>query len=281
MKLSEEELASGTLNPETLELAVNLIKVNGYVLFEEVLPRFKVNEINGRYIELLEPYLKKYGDEIYDQKTGFNAGTNHIRLYLPFELPFIDPLVIEHPLALAVIDQILGENCILDYFATNTSLPGGINCQQVHSDTGAVYGDLCSVNLPISQLVVNIPLVDVHANNGPMEIWPGGTHLLPDNMYGPNAFDKNKLAPHMQSLKVFMPAGSIVIRDIRMWHRGTPNKSNQPRPNIAMIYSLGKGSPGQGSIQIPQDTYDKLSERAKRLLRFEKISCPVIEPTHK
>ena len=34
-----------------------------------------------------------------------------------------------------------------------------------------------------------------------------------------------------------MPAGSVLVRDIRTWHRGTPNRSETARPNLAMIYS--------------------------------------------
>jgi ectoine hydroxylase-related dioxygenase (phytanoyl-CoA dioxygenase family) len=127
---------------------------------------------------------------------------------------------------------------------------------------------------------MNIPLVDTHEGNGPMEMWPGGTHLHADRSYSTKGYNKEQLAAHMTSVKALMPAGSILIRDIRMWHRATPNVSNEPRPNIAMIYEYGKGSPGSGYIQIPQETFDGLSDRAKKLLRFEKIGYPVIKPSH-
>jgi hypothetical protein len=35
---------------------------------------------------------------------------------------------------------------------------------------------------------------------------------------------------------------------------------------------------GGGTIQIPQETYDRLSERGKQLFRFEKIGYPVKQP---
>lgn len=281
MKISTEELSSGKLLPETVELAANLIQVNGYVIFEKVLPEPLVKTLFNRYIEILEPYLEEHREEVYNPKNGFNDGTNHIRLYLPFELPFIDQSIIAHPFVLQVVDQLLGEDCVLHYFATNTSLPGGQKSQPVHADTGAVFGDRCSVNLPISNLVVNVPLVDTHENNGPMEIWPGGTHLLPDYWYGPKSYNKNKLAEHMTSIKAFMPAGSIMIRDDRMWHRGTPNRSDQPRPNLAMIYAPKDRAPRNGgTIQIPHETYDRLSDRAKKLLRNEKIGFPAAQPSH-
>lgn len=281
MKISAEEIAAGKLSPETVELAANLIQVNGYVLFEKVLPEEFVLTLFNRYMEILEPYLEEHYEEVYYPKNGFNDGTNHIRLYLPFEMPFIDESIIAHPFVMQVVDRLLGEDSVIQYFATNTSLPGGERPQPVHADTSSMFGDRCSVNLPISNLVVNFPLVDVTENNGPMEIWPGGTHLLPDYWYGPKAYSKEKMAEHMTSIKGLMPAGSILIRDDRLWHRGTPNKSDQPRPNIAMIYTPADRAPRNGgTIQIPQETYDKLSPRAQKLLRNEKIGFPVAPPSH-
>lgn len=280
MKISQAELDSGVLLPETVELAANLIEVNGYVIFEKVLPAEKVERIYRRYIEILEPYLEEHREEVYNPGNGFNDGTNHIRLYLPFEMPFIDESIIAHPFVTSVLDRLLGEDCVLHYFATNTSLPGGRNSQPVHADTGPHFGDRCAVNLPISNLVVNFPLVDTNEDNGPMEIFPGGTHLLPDFRYSPKSYSKAKLAEHMHYIKALMPAGSIMIRDDRMWHRGTPNRSDRPRPNIAMIYAPASNALHKGSIQIPQETYDGLSERARRLLRMEKIGFPAIAPFH-
>jgi ectoine hydroxylase-related dioxygenase (phytanoyl-CoA dioxygenase family) len=277
MKISIEEINKLSLNKETIDLAVNLVKVNGYVILEGVLPKEKVVELRKAFIQGLDWFIEKHGKEIYEKKKGFNEGTNHLGILLPFVEPFIDPLVIEHPFALAVIDRLLGKDCTFTLFSSNTSLPGGQKTQPVHSDSGAHYGDLFPVALPLTEVVLNIPLVDVDDNNGPMEIWPGGTHLLPDNAYGPNGYNLEQLSPHMQSMKVHMPAGSILIRDARMWHRGTPNRGNEPRPNIALIYSAYGHD---NSISIPQETYDNLSERAKHLFRAQKIGYPAIEFTH-
>lgn len=119
---------------------------------------------------------------------------------------------------------------------------------------------------------------------GPLEVWPGGTHHNPDranhdtlggtvNPY----MDIVRASAHMHSEKVFMSAGSIVIRDIRMWHRGTPNRSNDRRTNLALIYTRSWYW-GGSSIQIPQETYDRLSAKAKNLFRTEKINSPVKMP---
>ncbi|MFD1677923.1 phytanoyl-CoA dioxygenase family protein [Alicyclobacillus fodiniaquatilis] len=277
IKVSAEEIESLRLHPQTLDLAVNLVRVNGYVVLEKVLPDEKISALHSAFCEGLENFIRKRGTEIYETAKGFNEGTNHLGLFLPFAEPFNDSLVIEHPFALAIVDKILGEDCNMTLFSSNTTLPGGRKCQPVHADYGSYFGDLCHVALPITELVYNIPLVDVNERNAPMEIWPGGTHQLPDNMYGPRGVDIEALAAHMQSVKVHMPAGSILIRDARMWHRGTINHSSEPRPNIALMFSARRQTE---NIQIPQETYDNLSNRAKHLLRFQKIGFPAIEFTH-
>jgi ectoine hydroxylase-related dioxygenase (phytanoyl-CoA dioxygenase family) len=280
MRISTQELEASKLSPETVELAVNLIKVNGYVIFEEVLQRPQISELFNRYVEILDPYIEEHREEILNPSDGFNDGTGHVRLFLPFIQPFCNEAIIAHPFVTDVVDRILGEDCVVQYFATNTSMPGGTKYQPVHSDMRAIYGNRCHSNLPITNLVVNFPLVDTNEDNGPMEIWPGGTHLLPDNWYDRSAYSKAKLAEHMHSIKALMPAGSIMIRDDRMWHRGTPNHSDKHRPNVALIYTSAINAPRKGTIQIPQETYDQLSEKAKNLFRFEKIGFPLADPKH-
>lgn len=270
MKVSAEEIRSGQLKPETIELAVQLIRVNGYVLIEEVLPHTQIEQLNKSMEQLLNQFL---ADNKFDLDEGFHDGTNHIGMPLPFERPFCDESIIAHPFVTPIVEQLLGDDCVMDLFASNTSMPKGKAPQLVHADMGPRFGTSCNTNLPITKVVVNFPLVDVTDENGPMEVWAGGTHLLPDSWYSSKVLDKSKLADHMHSFKAYMKAGSIMIRDDRMWHRGTPNRSNKPRTNIALMYARESVS-NSGNIQIPQETYDSFSELTQRLLRKEKIGFP-------
>ncbi len=72
-----------------------------------------------------------------------------------------------------------------------------------------------------------------------------------------------------------MPAGSILIRDGRMWHRGTLNRSDAARPNIALVYSRPWMLAPTRQIGIPQERYDGLSEGARGYFRMEAIGSPV------
>ena len=104
-----------------------------------------------------------------------------------------------------------------------------------------------------------------HLANGPLEIWPGGTHSMPAGI------NMQEIAPQMHSELALMPAGSLLIRDLRMWHRGTPNRSNAPRPNMAMIYARQWMKTNYPPINIQHLTYQQLSARAQNLFRYEHI----------
>jgi ectoine hydroxylase-related dioxygenase (phytanoyl-CoA dioxygenase family) len=256
VKLSPEECSNLKLDPETLRLDVQQVQMNGFVLFEGVIPRERIATIRAAFLKQLDEHRAR---------TPSNRGTNRFQMHVPFEAPFIDPLVIENPLALSILDTLLGDNCHCHYFASDTALPGS-DYQAVHSDIHLLFPET-ALSLPAYSIVVNIPLIDVRLEHGPVEIWPGGTHLMPSKL------DMQRLAPQMHSELVTMPAGSLLIRDMRMWHRGTPNRSDEIRPHMALIYSrFWFRETGYPPIQIPRATYERLSERAKRLFRFEKIA---------
>lgn len=271
--LTEQEKKANQLNPETLEIAVEQVRANGYIIFDKVISADKIFEIRNKFDPLFDEFI---------ERKGYNTGTNRAQMFLPFMEPFIDQDIICNPIATTVIDQLLGQGNHCNYFASDTPMPGS-DFQNAHCDIMPLFPEL-SIPLPVFSLVLNIPLVDVTEENGPLEVWPGGTHQNPDrsnhdtlnNTVNPYLHIV-RAAEHMHSEKVFMSAGSILIRDIRMWHRGTPNRSNYRRTNLAMIFNkswYGAGS----SIPIPQETYDKLPAKAKELFRFEKIGSPAKMP---
>ncbi len=259
MKLTPEERETQTLSADTLKLAAQSVKVNGYVLFEGVLPPDLVAELRAAFLRVFEAHVAR---------TDPNRGANRYQMHLPFMAPFNDAAVITNPLALAVLDALLGKDSVCHYFASDTPLPGS-DYQRVHSDIHLLFPET-PLSLPAYSIVVNIPLVDFRADNGPLEIWPGGTHLMPGET------DVQELAPRMHSEPVLMPAGSLLIRDMRMWHRGTPNRSQEARPNMALIYSRPWLKTKYPPIGIPAETHEALSDRAKHLFRFEDIGGPVV-----
>ena len=54
--------------------------------------------------------------------------------------------------------------------------------------------------------------------------------------FPPYLFREERLRDEHRPLQPTVPAGSVLIRDMRLWHRGMPNLTGQPRPMIAMIH---------------------------------------------
>lgn len=254
LELTPEERESGKLSPETHKLAVQSVKMDGYVVFPGVLPTDFMAELRAEFGRVFERYVAR---------TDPNRGANRFQMHLPFLPPFCDPAIIENPLVLPILDELLGKDTVCHYFASDTPLPGS-DYQAVHSDIALLFPET-PLSLPTYSVVVNIPLVDFTEENGPLEVWPGGTHWMPGGT------DLKALAPGMHSERVLMPAGSVLLRDMRMWHRGTPNQSTEMRPNLALIYSRPWLKTNYPPIDIPTDVHETLSERARRLFRFENI----------
>jgi len=255
MQLSDSERASGRLAPSTVHAAVEHVRNNGFVLFERVLPRDLVADMQSSFAMLIDTH---------SSSTEANRGANRFQMHLPFEPPFNDERLIASPFVLPIVDALIGADCICHYLASDTPLPGS-DYQEVHPDIFPLFPEWPAAMPPYS-IVLNTPLIDVTPDNGPLEIWPGGTHH-----YVAERSEVPALAAEMHSEPVLMPAGSLVIRDSRMWHRGTPNRSGAPRPNVTLIYSRFWLKLRYRPIPIRLETYERLSERGRRLFRHEAI----------
>jgi ectoine hydroxylase-related dioxygenase (phytanoyl-CoA dioxygenase family) len=96
--------------------------------------------------------------------------------------------------------------------------------QKWHGDGGQLFTGSDAGHLPAHCINVFIPLVDLIDENGPTE-FAVGTHVA-----GKFGEDQNKFS-------VCCDAGSAVIFDYRIKHRGAANKCPTDRPVLYMAYS--------------------------------------------
>jgi len=239
---------------EQIQSHADRIKVVGYTVIEDVLPLPLIEAMRDAFDRLMEENRRA---------NPSNRGVNRYQMYLPFEPPFADPRVYENETALAVLEKVLGPDILCAYFASDTPLPGA-DYQRVHADTRLLFPET-HLSLPCYGAVLNIPLVDVTEENGPMECWPGGTHLWPGGV------DMTALAETMTPVRLTMKAGSILLRDLRMWHRGSPNRSDRSRPNVALVYTRAWYRFEQKVPTLTRAAYESLSERAQKMFRFATI----------
>lgn len=119
--------------------------------------------------------------------------------------------------------------------------PGGAPQRQpVHSDADFNHPDH-----PFA-LVINVPLVTTTPENGSTEIWLG-THNLTglaaqEGAHGERASGRIRedlLARRAETSPPLQPVikkGSLVVRDLRLWHAGMPNRTAETRVMLAMIH---------------------------------------------
>ncbi|MFN3652157.1 MAG: phytanoyl-CoA dioxygenase family protein [Armatimonadota bacterium] len=233
--------------------AAEEIRVRGYTVLEQRLSPERVTAMQARFSELLR---RKAETE------PTNRGPRRYQMFLPWEAPLADPELYENAPVLELVEAVLGPDPALVYFASDTPLPGS-DYQRVHSDTQLLFPET-GLSLPPYGLVLNVPLVDCTEENGSLELWPG-THLTPGKA------DLERLAPTLPSCRANLPAGSLLLRDPRVWHRGTPNRSSAPRPHLALVYTRPWYRFEQAVPTLTRAAFDALSERARRLLRYAQI----------
>ena len=109
-------------------------------------------------------------------------------------------------------------------------------------------------------------------------MWPG-SHLITDHEATIDPADVGRAggleerALTLPSLRTNMLAGSTVVRDMRVWHRATPNRTNGRRTMMSLVYHRHFPTLGyqyKAADPLPAEIMDQLSARAQRIFRFNK-----------
>src|SRR4051794_17328108 len=218
----------------------------------------KLHAWNETFRPLLEEHIAREGHLR-------NRGPHRYYVTLPFAAPFADPEFYEDDDILAIVERLVGEDATMVQLATDTPLLGS-EYQDVHRDALPLFPEI-DQETPSFQLAVNFPLVDVRIENGPTEI-ARGTHMV-SKQEGLRLIETGAVVLE----PIEMRLGDVMIRDVRHLHRGTPNRTDVPRPMVVIGYSRRWLFRPEVSIHIPRAALETLSERARRMLRFN----PVVE----
>ena len=233
INVTREEVQYRTMSSEHLRAAVRAVREDGFVVLNGVVDRSHIEHLRGRMTEDMEAILAR-------EDTPFNWNTSNLQQDPPPFPPYLFRDILVNDMAIAVTKAVLGPGVKNSYYSGNTALPH-TERQPVHPDVGQLWPDL-EVASPAFGLVVNVPMVDMSPENGSTEIWPG-SHL---DTGMPTGIDikvpEELLEKRREVAPPFQPTvrcGSVLIRDIRMWHAGMPNRTQTPRPMIAMIHWIG------------------------------------------
>lgn len=186
---------------------------------------------------------------------SFGSQIHHPEWAMLVDLPTILPIVE----AIFASDQFTCSGAGGDY-----SLPGA-KIQPLHRDMSDLLNDpeqrVTIMDLPTPFVVVNFPLLDFSAENGATR-FIRGTHRSRHPI--PSLADE---PAYMQRAIACAPARSALIRDVRCWHGGTANTSEDVRIMTSVGYYAPWFRRPQRDGEMPRALYDALSERGKKLCR--------------
>lgn len=211
--------------------AVCALQRNGLVIVKQAIPKRPLMLLRERMdadtVELLE-FCEHIG--------GNPREKGHLQQGPPVSPDYVFPQVAMNEHVNAICVELFSGTPRLTFYNGNTNCPGSVN-QRVHMD-GRHLTQPPEPVAPISSVVVNIPPGPMTVGNGAIEVWPR-SHLIrtdrPDQRIDEKAIETQRKA--VPPVQVETEVGDVLIRDVRLWHRGVPNPSSRPRHMIALIVS--------------------------------------------
>ena len=231
-------------------------KRDGFCILRGHFPQEKIAVWREKFAPLLEEHIEREGDRR-------NRGAQRYYVTLPFDAPFADEEIFADADVLAIVENLVGADFTMVQLATDTPLLGS-EYQDIHRDAPPLFPEI-SEETPSFQLAVNFPLIDVTPENGPFEV-ARGTHLMTKEE-GLRAIESGERPLEA----VCLQASDVMIRDVRGLHRGTPNKTDEPRPMVVIGYSRKWLFRPEVSINIPRAVWETLSPPARHMLRFNRV----------
>ncbi|KAI1428778.1 hypothetical protein F5Y12DRAFT_729941 [Xylaria sp. FL1777] len=237
---SAEEVKNNRLSERNLEIAVRSVHLDGLVVVEDVVPHQHLDHLNRKMVQDAR-ILQARGED-----GPFNYNVGNIQQDAPPYAEYFYPSIFTNPVATQITSAVLGPQPKWTFCSGNTAMPpipeGSPQRQPVHADA-----DFAHPNHPFA-LVINVGLVDMTPHNGSTEVWLG-THTgtggieAQEGAHGERASGRIKeellaerVASHGPPVQPNIKKGSIVIRDLRLWHAGMPNMSEEVRVMLAQIH---------------------------------------------
>ena len=275
VRVSEEEREAGRLSHEGTRTAVLLLHTAGYVILRDALPRDLVSRVRAEFDDILRDCMESRVGEAWYQVSGRHRAVfwergARWRVFPKLRPPLSDVRLLANPLVVPVLEELLGSGLHCKFVSSDTCVKGSAT-QAPHRELGAG-----GAREPIAY-IVNVPLSRNTPRNGPLEVWPNGTHL-----WSPDVLRRHGLSDDVQdgenpalaelsggipSERLLLEPGSLLIRNPGMLHRGTPNRTRRPRSMLTVCY-LRRGYDfdyGTAEYNLDPDLFSRLDPRVQSL----------------
>ncbi|WWC88373.1 uncharacterized protein L201_003284 [Kwoniella dendrophila CBS 6074] len=236
IKLSDEERTTGVLTASNLYEAVAAFHRDGLVVLDNAIPVQIIDKLNDRMMIDTDRIVKGTVKGVHWNQ-GIECG--NLSQVPPLEKGYMFPEIYANKSASTVLTNILGPKPELHYVRSNTLIGHAPERQDVHKDIKGKH-------LPVpTAIAMNVCLIDAHAKNGSTEVWLG-THREQsfDDFVDPTLKSGDVKKSSLEKRKLVRPPiqpnlkkGSLVLRDLRLWHAGMNNETDDIRVMLALVYS--------------------------------------------
>lgn len=197
------------------------LQTDGYTILERVIPEETVDA-------LLDAVRKAEAEFQSAPSNNRFEGSRTTRTYNLLARGEIFEQIPVQPEVLALIESMLGPQCLVSSLASISIAPGEV-AQVIHADD-----QIMPLAKPHAATVANSmwALTDFTEANGATRVVPG-SHLWD---HGPDYFADS---PSHPTIPAEMPKGSVLVWHGSTWHGGGANTSDEVRVGIAMNYCAG------------------------------------------
>ena len=231
------------------------VRQTGYTVLRDQIPAEAVAEVAAAFAPVWEDHL----DEI---RANPNRGPMRHYIQLPLEPPFYQPRIHGDPGIIAIVRRLIGDDAEMVQYASDTPAKGSVH-QDWHGDVPDLFPEEPDLVTPPAIIAVNFSFVEVGRENGPFEV-ADGSHLVPRS----EAVERIERG-EFPLRELTMNVGDVLIRDPRCVHRGTPNRTDTPRPVAVLgferswyrLISLKHHNP------VRREFWESLPELEQKLLR--------------
>jgi hypothetical protein len=255
---SQAERAASELSRETIETASRSFRLDGALIIEDIVDVAIISKARRVIGEAYTDYLD---GSFYEDVA--RVGEGRLMIAVALEPPFDDPQLFANPYLLSILNSELDEGFVIGAFGVVCSLPSAPT-QHCHYDGGILFPSSGFDRLlPAPAVTVGIPLVEMNEFHGTTALWLGSHR------------DDARVTKELGITPV-VREGSSMLWDFRLFHGGTPNRSDMPRPLLYLTYCRPwfvdhlnfktKTNPKQKPLIAGKDFLSSLSEQHQRLL---------------
>ena len=205
---------------------------------------------------------------------GLNSGTPGSAMHLShrmFEHSEANRRLFELEPIVSFAEALISKNCHVIHNNSFQTFPGG-GITTWHQDDAPHYivtdGEPPqNVRLPVLLFTANYYLTDV------MEVAHGGTEVIPgSHLFGATPPNPLEGTTWEENIRYNLgKAGSVVMFNNQVWHRGGPNRSERTRYITQVTYArrlIGHKYYPFMNYTMPESVYETASPRLRRLLGF-------------